>query len=139
MKKILPILLLLAAVAARAQTTNVINYQVVNGTVSNTIPISNFSFPPQTFIIQSGPITNAPVWQTNVVFGATNVVNLITNAQTVKILLSFDNTNFAQVATWNPDTTNSAVSVPTINLRPSVYMQVKVVTTNPIPASVFRQ
>src|ERR1039457_4240731 len=76
-------LLFCAVINSRAQFTsytNLIAPQTINGSATGSVFAVSAPFPSRYFQVLTGPITNAPIYVTNIVSGVTNVYNLITNS-----------------------------------------------------------
>jgi PBP1b-binding outer membrane lipoprotein LpoB len=129
MKVIVVILLLLSVACARAQivATNALSLQSVATTTVNgtAFSLGGISIPKRQHIIQHNGIAGQ----------TTN--NIGTNSLTVTIQLSFDNTNWTTISTYNPALTNATVDL----FAPSThditcYMRAQAVTTNTVTVGV---
>ena len=134
---LLLLVLIAFAMSGGAGTTNLITYTFINGTNNGAaFIVPGIIIPQKSFLIQTGNITNAPVYVTN--NGIT--YNLATNSIVYNLQLSIDpnNSNWVTIATFNPYGTNGEVdSFSPSFVTTSLPMRLQAVTTNPIPAATF--
>ena len=127
--KILIALLLGFAVTATAQIapTNSLNLQSVASTNVNgtAFSLGGISIPTRQHIIQHTGIT-----------GQTSATNGL-NSLTVNIQLSFDDTNWSTVATYNPSSTNAVTELFAPGSHGiTCYMRLQALTTNTVSVGV---
>jgi len=140
MKKILVTFAIAVAFAVQikaASTTNLLDLQSVTGTnAGKTVTAAGVTMPMRTFIFQSGPITNlAGAWGSG-----SYTTNGVTNAITRYWQASFDASNWVNIYTNAPSTTNATVEqISPQAIQQTIYYRVIVVTTNALPAATFMQ
>lgn len=132
MKTLTTLLLLVASIAGAETilvTTNLHNYGQISGVSNGNVYFAtNVYIPPQTFIFQSGPITNA---------NGLGVTNLVAELQ---LSIDSSNTNWVTLDTFYPSTTNATVDTVTTDFgKISLPLRVRLTTTNSLPAAVYRQ
>ena len=120
-------LFLMAGAASAQSTTNLFNYQAVTGTTTTnngtSIQVGGVYVPAKKLIIQNSGLS-----------GGT------TNSLTVNEQISFDNSNWTTVATYNPAATNSTVDTfsPTLSSQ-TIYMRAQIITTTNFSVGVLAQ
>lgn len=138
--KLAAFLCLISTLAFGQNLTSLFDYAVANGTTNGaSVAVSGVHTPVFTTYIQTGAITNAPLYQTNVVSGVTNIVNTRTNIARFDYQMSLDSTNWLTFDTAYPTATNASIRtfVPSNNIP--LYIRIRVSTSNGVPAAVFYQ
>lgn len=141
MKTLALFFVLTTAALAQPALTSLFDYQAVNGSANgSTSAVSAVRVPLQTFYLQSGQITNAPAYATNVVGGVTNVVNVNTNVVKLAWQLTLDGTNWVTVTNLYRHSTNAGIDSTAVQINSlAVTQRVVITTSNSIPVGVFRQ
>jgi hypothetical protein len=118
---VLLLLLSLWSASAAITATNVYTYQATGGGTSNStvIALGTVNITPHTLLVQNGGLAT-------------------TNALTVEAQYSFDGTNFATLATYQPSATNAAVGSYTPSLgAKTVYFRARITTTNSVNVGII--
>lgn len=138
---ILALILPAFTLLAQPTLTSAFDYQAVAGTANgSTSAVAAVRVPLQTFYLQSGQITNAPAYATNIVGGVTNVVNVNTNVVKASWQLTLDGTNWVTITNLYRSSTNAGIDTYAVQINSlTVTQRVVVTTSNSIPVGVFRQ
>ena len=135
MKKLIFVLFVLTETFLAAGQTNLVNWGNNNGTnASSVVTYGNIYFPPQTFTIQFGAITNANP-------GGSYTTNGMTNFISCDWQFSMDgaNSNWITFATMVPTLTNGCYLTFTLPaVSTNLYQRVLVRTTNSLPVGVWK-